>query len=201
MSEKLLDLSSRAATLDHLAGIFFFLWILCIVLFFVTIYWTEGRIEGYKNQKYEADTSEEKKKYKAKAFSWEKRQDRYLTIIFFSGVIAFLAAIGCFIATPKHYSGKVSNLSPFVQKIQTDGISLEGYYTVDYDGVDNLVTTSLFVKNNTDNWLDNAKVCETSSKKCILVENLKPGEETIVSIVTSKLNNYNFEVQDVQFSD
>ena len=86
-------------------------------------------------------------------------------------------------------------------EIQEDGISLEGYYTIDYDGVDNLITTSLFVKNNTDNWLDNAKVCETSSKKCILVENLKPGEETMVSIVTSKLNNYVFEVQDVQFSD
>ena len=76
MSEKLLDLSSRAATLDHLAGIFFFLWILCIVLFFITIYWTEGRIEGYKNQKYKAKTYDEKEMYKAKAYKWEKKQDR-----------------------------------------------------------------------------------------------------------------------------
>ena len=165
MSENLIQLTNRAALFSSIAGVLCIVWIICIALFFITIYFTEDKIDEAEALKYEADTPEEKKKYKGKANLWAKRQDRFLTIIFLSGVLAFIAMIVFIVITPRNLSGRVSELN------QRNG---------------NKTVSSAVVK-------------EKNSGDYTKVENLKPGEETIVTVGTHKSDAYDFEIQDVEY--
>ena len=90
MSEKLLDLSSRAATLDHLAGIFFFLWILCIVLFFITVATISNAIHSYNDsssQKY--FTLIESGDYKFKMYQYSYWHSKHTVILIDESLTGF----------------------------------------------------------------------------------------------------------------
>ena len=195
MSENLIQLTNRAALFSSIAGVLCIVWIICIALFFITIYFTEDKIA----LKYEADTPEEKEKYKGKANLWAKRQDSFLTIIFLSGVLAFIAMIVFIVITPRNLSGRVSELNQTQNVIQTNDVKINGYYVVEYDRVEKLVSVSLYVQNVGNKTVSSAVVKEKNSGDYTKVENLKPGEETIVTVGTHKSDAYDFEIQDVEY--
>lgn len=199
MSENLIQLTNRAELFGHIAGVLCIVWIICIALFFITIYFTEEKIDEAEALKYEADTPEEKKKYKGKANLWAKRQDRFLTIIFLSGVLAFIAMIVFIVITPRNLSGRVSELNQTQNVIQTNDVKINGYYVVEYDRVEKLVSVSLYVQNVGNKTVSSAVVKEKNSGDYTKVENLKPGEETIVTVGTHKSDAYDFEIQDVEY--
>lgn len=199
MSENLIQLAEQAKLFGHIAGVLCIVWLICIALFFITIYFTEDKIDEAEALKYEADTAEEKKKYKGKAYLWAKRQDRFLTFIFFAGVIAFIAMIVFIVITPRNLSGKVSELNQTQNVIQTNDVKINGYYVVEYDRVEKLVSISLYVQNVGNKTVSSAVVKEKKSGNYTKVENLKPGEETIVTVSSHKSDAYDFEIQDVEY--
>ena len=199
MSENLIQLTNRAALFSSIAGVLCIVWIICIALFFITIYFTEDKIDEAEALKYEADTPEEKKKYKGKAYLWAKRQDRFLTIIFLSGVLAFIAMIVFIVITPRNLSGRVSELNQTQSEIVRGDVKINGYYVVEYDRVEKFVSISLYVQNTGDRTVAWAFIKETGSGNYTTVENLKPGEEVIVTIGTHKSDSYNFEIEDVNY--
>lgn len=199
MSENLIQLTNRAELFGHISGVLCIVWIICIALFFITIYFTEDKIDEAEALKYQSESDEEKERQKKKAVQWAKRQDRFLTIIFFTGVISFLAMIVFLVITPRNITGRVSEITPIQESVKTENVKINGYYVVEYDKVEKLVSISLYVQNIGDKTISHCIVRETESGKYTNVDNLKPGEETIVTIGTIKSNSYNFEVQDVEY--
>lgn len=199
MSENLIQLAEQAKLFGHIAGVLCIVWLVCIALFFITIYFTEDKIDEAEALKYQADTAEEKKKYKGKAYLWAKRQDRFLTFIFFAGVIAFIAMIVFIVITPRNLSGKVSELNQPQTEIVRGDVKINGYYVVEYDRVEKLVSISLYVQNTGDRTVAWATIKETESGNYTTIDNLKPGEERIVTIDTQKSSSYNFEIEDVNY--
>jgi hypothetical protein len=199
MSENLIQLTNRAALFSSIAGVLCIVWIICIALFFITIYFTEDKIDEAEALKYEADTPEEKKKYKGKAYLWAKRQDRFLTIIFLSGVLAFIAMIVFIVITPRNLSGRVSQMNQMQTEVVRGDVSINGYYVIEYDRVDKFVSISLYVRNNGQRNVAWAHIKEAGSENFTVVQDLKPGEEVLVTIQTKKSDNYKFEIEDVNY--
>ena len=103
------------------------------------------------------------------------------------------------VITPRNLSGRVSELNQTQNVIQTNDVKINGYYVVEYDRVEKLVSVSLYVQNVGNKTVSSAIVKEKNSGDYTKFENLKPGEETIVTVGTHKSDAYDFEIQDVEY--
>ena len=103
------------------------------------------------------------------------------------------------VITPRNLSGRVSELNQTQNVIQTNDVKINGYYVVEYDRVGKIVSVSLYVQNVGNKTVSSAVVKEKNSGDYTKVENLKPGEETIVTVGTHKSDAYDFEIQDVEY--
>ena len=172
-----------------------------IVLFFVIAYITESIIDNHEDLYNEKKLKEEKDK-KVKIISRvNKMQNICLSVIFFTGLISFIVAIILLISVPRNISGKVSQINSIESSNSEQGVQLNGYYVVEYDRVEGLVTLTIYVKNNSDRLLKRAVVTEKNSGKYAVVENLKAGEETIIGIATKKSDIYDFNISEIEFEN
>lgn len=91
-----------------------------------------------------------------------------------------------------------------IQRIENDGVGVQAnaYYVVDYDDVEQ-DTLTVFVKNNTNQVLDQAVVEEVNTGKTAIVESIEPGQEKIVTIDVYPRGeeDYTFKVEDIQFKE
>lgn len=77
-------------------------------------------------------------------------------------------------------------------------LSINAYYVVSYDDVDQ-VTLTVFVKNNSDKSLRSAQITQKGTNNTAIVRNIDSGEEKIVTIDTYYNSNYEFMFENIEF--
>ena len=97
--------------------------------------------------------------------------------------------------------GSVGDIILIENNINQD-ISITAYYEVEYEGVSQK-TLTVFVRNDSQNTLQNAQLKEKTTGNTTNVNSLEPGEEKIVSInvYSSKESNYEFELSNIEFKE
>lgn len=142
---------------------------------------------------YECDN--EINEYKRKAYKSKENSNIIISSVMVMLVVLFLLI--CFVRS--HICGSIDYITAVENNVNQD-IAITAYYEVEYEGIPQK-TLTVFVRNNSQRTLENAKLKETSSGNTIDVKTLEPGEEKIVSInvYSSRKSNYEFELSDIKF--
>lgn len=136
----------------------------------------------------------------------EKYSDKKETVeIIFNPIQGFLvAAVVCILFFSLFVGAQFDGEFSPIRKIENDGAGIQAnaYYVVDYDYVEQ-DTLTVFVKNNTNQILDQAVVEEVNTGKTAMVESIEPGQEKVVTIEVYPRadEDYKFQVKDIQYEE
>lgn len=156
-----------------------------------------------KREELEETHEIESKELKEKINKYEARKNTLELIVdpLKTGLIAMLIFI--FVAMLFLSAGIDGEFSA-IRKIDNDGVGVQAtaYYVVDYDYVEQ-DTLTIFVKNNTNQILDQAVIEELNTGKAAIVESIEPGQEKIVTIEVYPRadEDYKFQVKDIQYKE
>lgn len=96
--------------------------------------------------------------------------------------------------------GQISHLHS-VSSVVKDDIKVNAYYVIAYNYIDDVVTLSVFVQNNSDKVLESGVLIEEKTEATIDIEKMEPNEERIISFTTKKTESYNFNLSDIKFAE
>lgn len=147
----------------------------------------------YYNKKYQSlFLKTENHVYSEKA---EKATDigRIIRNVFFvvAGVLCYIMFFISLTCSPYTYFSEVND-------VEKDNIVVTGYYKTEYYGTDQ-VTISLIVKNESEKTVEHVDVKETYSSKSATTDKLLPNQEEIISITLYGSENYNFEIENIEY--
>lgn len=164
---------------------------------------SESRELTEQREELEEKHKAESKEIKEKVNKYEERNNT-VNLLFDPikyGLIAMLILIFTFTL---FVSANIDGEFSAIRKIDNDGAGIQAnaYYVVDYDYIEQ-DTLTVFVKNNTNQILDQAVVEEVNTGKTAMVESIEPGQEKIVTIEVYPRTDedYKFQVKDIQFEE
>lgn len=143
------------------------------------------------------DEREKKDKYRKKYDTVDNIAHSGAMICIVSWIVGFFLV--ALISTC--FGGSIHDIKK-VENVTNEGISVNAYYRVSYDTVEQ-ETLTVFVKNDSKKVLSKARIIEKKTGASAEVENIDLGQEKIVSIVVYPTDDgkYEFELKDIEYYD
>lgn len=162
----------------------------------------KGQAE-YKN-KIKEQKEEEIKNIEILEDNLENKETKFKEFIRTIGLILTLLCIGTYMIFVLVYSnvgGSISDIKK-VDNVCNNDVCVTAYYDIKYDNVEQK-TVTMFVKNNSNKTLNNARIKEKNSGEISYIDYLEPNQEKIVSFNVYSYSNddYEFEIEDVEFKE